>query len=74
LVVSTKFKGIGYSRGLEALIPNWAANRYNEDYPVALHTLIAIEKIGPVASSGTAAANRHQPGKLRALSASGAAP
>jgi hypothetical protein len=74
LVVSTRFQGIGYSRGLEALIPNWAANRYKEDYPVALHTLISIEKIGPVASSNTAAANRQQPGDLRTLSAPSAAP
>jgi hypothetical protein len=74
LVVSTTFKTIGYSRGLEALIPNWAANRYKEDYPVAVHTLVALEKIGPVASSSTAAANRQQPGKLRALPAASAAP
>lgn len=74
LVVSTTFKGIGYSRGLEALIPNWAANRYKEDYPVALHTLTALEKIGPVASSGTAAANRQQPGTPRTLTAASASP
>lgn len=74
LVVSTKFQGIGYSRGLEAYIPNWAANRYKEDYPVALHTLLAIEKIGPATSIGTAAANRQQPGAPPALSASSAAP
>jgi hypothetical protein len=74
LVVSTKFHSIGYSRGLEALIPNWAANRYKEDYPVAVHTLIAIAMVGPAASSGTVAANRQQPGTLRAPSASSAAP
>jgi hypothetical protein len=74
LVVSTKYMGIGYSRGLEALIPNWAANRYKEDYPVAVHTLVALEKTGPAPGSSTAAANRQQPGNLRALSASSAAP
>ncbi|HEY7768387.1 hypothetical protein [Longimicrobium sp.] len=74
LVISTKFHSIGYSRGLEAYIPNWAANRYKEDYPVALHTLLAIEKVGPAASSGTAAANRQQPGNPGALSASSGAP
>ena len=74
LVVSTKFLGIGYSRGLEAFIPNWADNRYKEDYPVAVHAFTAIEKTGPVAGSSTAAANRQQTGKLRALSAPIAAP
>jgi hypothetical protein len=74
LVVSTKFHSIGYSRGLEALIPNWAANRYKEDYPVAVHTLVAIKKVGPAASSGTAAANRQQPGNPPALSGFSAAP
>ncbi len=74
LVVSTRFQGIGYSRGLEAYIPNWEANEYKEDYPVALHTLLAIEKIGPAASSSTAAANRQQPADLRAPSVASAAP
>lgn len=74
LVVSTKFHSIGYSRGLHAYIPNWEANQYKENYPVAVHTLIAIERVGAAASSGTAAANRQQPGTLRALSASSAAP
>lgn len=74
LVVSTKFHSIGYSRGLEAFIPNWAANRYKENYPVAVHTLLAIERIGPAASSGMAAANRQQPGTVRALSVSSTAP
>jgi hypothetical protein len=41
---------------------------------VAVHTLIAIEMVGPAASSGTAAANRQQPGTLRALSTSSPAP
>jgi hypothetical protein len=72
LVVSTRFLGIGYSRGLEALIPNWAANRYKEDYPVAVHTLIAIQKIGP--AGGTAVASGQQTPGLRTLSASSAAP
>lgn len=74
LVVSTTFRSVGYSRGLEAFIPNWAANRYSEDYPVAVHTLVALEKIGPAASSSTAAANRQQPGTVRAISPPSAAP
>jgi hypothetical protein len=44
LVVSTRYKAIVYSGGLEIYIPNWGANRYYHGYPVALHTLAKVEK------------------------------
>lgn len=46
LVVSTEFRGTTFSGGLEAYIPNWGANRYHERYPVALHTLTSVARIG----------------------------
>lgn len=45
LVVSTKYKGITYNGGLEMYIPNWGANRYYNGYPIAVHTLIGVEKM-----------------------------
>jgi hypothetical protein len=45
LVVSTKYKAIVYSGGLEMYIPNWGANRYYNGYPVALHILTKVEKV-----------------------------
>lgn len=45
LVVSTDYKAIVYNGGLEMYIPNWGANRYYNGYPIALHTLVKVEKV-----------------------------
>jgi hypothetical protein len=45
LVVSTKYKAFTYNGGLEMYIPNWGANRYYNGYPIAVHTLVKVEKV-----------------------------
>ena len=45
LVVSTTYVGTKPGGGLELYIPNWGANRYYYDYPVAVHTLVKVEKV-----------------------------
>lgn len=45
LVVSTKYVGTKPGGGLELYIPNWGANRYYYDYPVAVHTMTKVDKV-----------------------------
>jgi len=45
LVVSTKYKAFTYNGGLEMYIPNWGANRYYNGYPIAVHTLVKVDKV-----------------------------